>query len=168
MKSKRHIVATTTLCWLLGGLFIWAGVVKLSDPKTFARSIDAFGLVPEILLPAVAILLPAIEIIVGLAVLRRWRAGLPAMAALLVLLAPVNVWNVFVTTDTALVYFIVPAGLAFLLCFHIFINAGMLVGLVPMTGITMPFLSYGGSSLVSNMIGIGLALSVEFRRFANA
>lgn len=85
MKSKRHIVATTTLCWLLGGLFIWAGVVKMSDPKTFARSIDAFGLVPEMLLPAVAIFLPAIEIIVGLAVLRRWRAGLPAMAALLVL-----------------------------------------------------------------------------------
>ena len=60
-----------------------------------------------------------------------------------------------------------PAAFAFLLCFHIFINAGMLVGLVPMTGITMPFLSYGGSSLVSNMIGIGLALSVEYRRFAN-
>jgi len=83
LKSKAHIVVTTTLRWLLGGLFLWAGAVKLSSPKTFARSIDAFGLVPEALLPPVAIFLPILEILIGLAVLRRWRVGLPAMAALL-------------------------------------------------------------------------------------
>lgn len=85
VKSKIHVVVTTTLRWLLGGLFLWAGLVKLSDPKAFARSIDAFGLVPETLLPPVAIFLPIAEILIGLAVLRRWRAGLPAMAGLLVL-----------------------------------------------------------------------------------
>lgn len=83
MKSKLRVVVTTTLRWLLGGLFLWAGAVKLSNPKAFARSVDAFGLVPEMLLPPVAIVLPIVEILVGLAVLRRWRAGLPAMAALL-------------------------------------------------------------------------------------
>jgi len=85
LNSKVHIVATTTLRWLLGGLFLWAGAVKLSSPKAFARSIDAFGLVPETLLPVVAILLPIVEILIGLAVLRRWRGGLPAMATLLLL-----------------------------------------------------------------------------------
>jgi hypothetical protein len=77
--------AATALRWTLGGLFLWAGAIKLSDPKAFARSIDAFGLVPEPLLPAVAIFLPIAEILVGLAVLRRWRGGLPAMAGLLLL-----------------------------------------------------------------------------------
>jgi rod shape determining protein RodA len=62
----------------------------------------------------------------------------------------------------------VAAGVASLLAFHLFVNAGMIIGLVPTTGITMPFLSYGGSSLLSNMIAAGLVLSVEYRRFANA
>lgn len=76
-------LSAALLRWTLGGLFVWAGVVKLSNPKAFARSVDAFGLAPEPLLPVVAILLPLGEILVGLAVLRRWRGGLPAMAALL-------------------------------------------------------------------------------------
>lgn len=62
----------------------------------------------------------------------------------------------------------VAAAVSALLAFHVFINAGMIVGLVPTTGITMPFLSYGGSSLLSNLVAIGVVLSVEFRRFANA
>lgn len=85
MNSRRLTVAISALRWLLGGLFLWAGAIKLSNPKAFARSIDAFGLVPEDLLPPVAILLPILEIMVGVAVLRRWRGGLPAMAALLLL-----------------------------------------------------------------------------------
>lgn len=85
MKNKIRIIAATTLSWLLGGLFLWAGAMKLSNPKAFARSIDAFGLVPETLLPPLAILLPIVEILIGLAVLRRWRGGLPAMTALLFL-----------------------------------------------------------------------------------
>lgn len=78
-------IATTTLRWLLSGLFLWAGAIKLFNPKAFARSIDAFGLVPDTLLAPVAILLPIAEILVGMAVLRRWRGGLPAMTALLLL-----------------------------------------------------------------------------------
>lgn len=78
-------IATTTLRWLLSGLFLWAGAIKLSNPKAFARSLDAFGLVPDMFLAPVAILLPIAEILVGIAVLRRWRGGLPAMTALLLL-----------------------------------------------------------------------------------
>mgnify|MGYP002153768423 CR=1 FL=1 len=85
---NRHLLHKFTvpaLRWLLGGLFIWAGAVKLADPKAFARSIDAFGLVPEVLLPPVAVALPVLELLVGVAVVRRWRGGLAGMAALLLL-----------------------------------------------------------------------------------
>jgi uncharacterized membrane protein YphA (DoxX/SURF4 family) len=85
MQLTAIKLSDTTLRWVLGGLFIWAGVVKLSAPRTFAQSIDAFGLLPEALLPPVALLLPVLEVVIGLAVLRRWRGGLPAMAGLLLM-----------------------------------------------------------------------------------
>lgn len=85
MRHRPLNIISSLLRWTLGGLFLWAGLIKLSDPRAFARSIDAFGLVPEPLLPPVAIVLPIVEILVGLAVLRRWRGGLPAMASLLLL-----------------------------------------------------------------------------------
>lgn len=84
-RDQLRKSAAFLLRWLLGGAFLWAGAVKLTDPKAFARSIDAFGLVPEPLLPPVAVALPVLELLVGLAVLRRWRGGLPAMAGLLLL-----------------------------------------------------------------------------------
>jgi uncharacterized membrane protein YphA (DoxX/SURF4 family) len=84
-RDQLRKSAAFILRWLLGGAFLWAGAVKLTDPKAFARALDAFGLVPEPLLPPVAVLLPLLELLVGLAVLRRWRGGLPAMAGLLLL-----------------------------------------------------------------------------------
>ena len=48
--------------------------------------------------------------------------------------------------------------------FQIVENIGMTIGLMPITGITLPFLSYGGSSLLTNMIAIGLVLNVTMRR----
>lgn len=51
-------------------------------------------------------------------------------------------------------------GLISMIVFQIFVNIGMHIGLLPLTGISLPFLSYGGSSLLTNMIAIGLALSV--------
>jgi hypothetical protein len=87
-SSLRHrplIMISSALRWLLAGLFLWAGAIKLADPKSFARSIDAYGLIPDALLVPAAILLPIAEMLIGFAVLRRWRGGLPAMASLLVL-----------------------------------------------------------------------------------
>lgn len=52
------------------------------------------------------------------------------------------------------------------LAFQVFVNIGMTVGLVPITGIPLPFVSYGGSSLVASAITVGLILSVRMRRFA--
>lgn len=52
-------------------------------------------------------------------------------------------------------------GTISVLAFQIFQNIGMAIGLLPVTGITLPFLSYGGSSLLSNMILIGITQSVR-------
>ena len=47
--------------------------------------------------------------------------------------------------------------------FQIFENIAMTMGLMPVTGITLPFISYGGSSIVSNMISLGLIINVGMR-----
>ena len=49
-----------------------------------------------------------------------------------------------------------------MMLFHVFENVGMCIGLMPVTGIPLPFISYGGTSLVVNMIAIGLVLSVSY------
>ena len=55
-------------------------------------------------------------------------------------------------------------GVMAMMLFHIFENIGMNVGLMPVTGIPLPFVSYGGSNLVTNMAGIGLALNATKNR----
>ncbi|MCD6452446.1 MAG: rod shape-determining protein RodA [Acidobacteria bacterium] len=61
---------------------------------------------------------------------------------------------------------LIVSGVLFLFLFHFLVNVGMVIGLMPVTGIPLPFLSYGGSSVVSSLAGIGLALNVKIRRFA--
>lgn len=56
------------------------------------------------------------------------------------------------------------AGVVSMLAVHFVINAGMTVGLMPITGLPLPFISYGGSNLVTNCLGLGLLLSVYARR----
>jgi len=60
---------------------------------------------------------------------------------------------------------LIASGLAALFLIHVFINAGMAVGIMPITGLPMPFLSYGGSSLIAMLISIGLLQSIYSRRF---
>ncbi|MGI6004539.1 MAG: rod shape-determining protein RodA [Christensenellales bacterium] len=59
---------------------------------------------------------------------------------------------------------LIITGVAAMLAFHIFQNIGMTVGIMPITGIPLPFMSYGGSSLWTNMIAVALALNVYSRR----
>jgi len=54
-------------------------------------------------------------------------------------------------------------GVATLLMFQAVVNIGVNLRLMPATGLTLPFISYGGSSLLSNMLGIGLVESVILR-----
>lgn len=55
-------------------------------------------------------------------------------------------------------------GVSAMIGIHVLQNIGMTLGLMPVTGIPLPFLSYGGTSLMANMIGIGLVLNIAMRR----
>jgi len=59
---------------------------------------------------------------------------------------------------------VICTGVVSSLLFSIFQNIGMTIGLMPISGITLPFMSYGGSSLLTNFISLGLVLSVGMRR----
>lgn len=54
-------------------------------------------------------------------------------------------------------------GVAAMLAFQTFENIGMCIGIFPVTGITLPFFSYGGSSLLTTMLAIGIVLSVKYK-----
>ena len=58
---------------------------------------------------------------------------------------------------------LVVTGVAFMFAFQIIENIGMTIGIMPVTGVTLPFLSYGGSSLITSMIAVGLVLNVSMR-----
>ena len=55
-------------------------------------------------------------------------------------------------------------GVMSMFLFHVLENIGMTIGIMPVTGIPLPFVSYGGSSLLTNMISVGLVLNVGMRR----
>jgi rod shape determining protein RodA len=59
-------------------------------------------------------------------------------------------------------------GLVGMTFFSVVINASMMIGLAPTTGIPLPLVSYGGSSVATTFLCIGLILGVDYRRFANA
>jgi rod shape determining protein RodA len=59
------------------------------------------------------------------------------------------------------------AGLAGSFAFQVVYNVAMVAGLVPVKGLPLPLMSYGGSSVLSSLMGVGLVLSVRMRRFAN-
>ena len=67
--------------------------------------------------------------------------------------------NIASTANNAF-YGLAAVGVAAMLTFHVFINIGMTIGVMPITGLPLPFLSSGGSSLLSNLLAIGLLLHI--------
>lgn len=59
----------------------------------------------------------------------------------------------------------IAAGLSAMYVFHFLVNVGMTMGVMPITGIPLLFMSYGGSSLLAAMTGIGFAMSIYMRRY---
>jgi rod shape determining protein RodA len=59
------------------------------------------------------------------------------------------------------------AGILTLLGFHLLVNVGMVIGTMPVTGIPLPLMSYGGSATISTLLMLGLVMSVYMRRFVN-
>jgi rod shape determining protein RodA len=86
-------------------------------------------------------------------------------AVILILLLLVVLWRLFSIADQARDYFgrLIVVGVTAMILFQAMVSIGMNLGLFPVTGITLPFISYGGSSLLTLMFGIGLAQSVAMR-----
>jgi len=62
---------------------------------------------------------------------------------------------------------LIVSGIVSLLGFHILMNLGMVAAVMPIIGITLPLMSYGGSSLLATFIGLGLIANVRLRRYVN-
>ncbi|MEK7073640.1 MAG: FtsW/RodA/SpoVE family cell cycle protein, partial [Patescibacteria group bacterium] len=91
--------------------------------------------------------------------------GFVAVVAVLVLYA-LLVWRAIrlarLATDTFTAH--IAAGIAILFTIQITTNVGMNMGLMPVTGIALPFISYGGSSLLFSMIMVGILESIAVRQ----
>jgi rod shape determining protein RodA len=86
-------------------------------------------------------------------------------AAILLLLYLLVVWRgLRVVTYASDPYSaIVASGIVFALLFQVFVNVGMTMGIAPVTGVPLPFVSVGGSSLVTNLLGIGVLQAIHAR-----
>lgn len=60
---------------------------------------------------------------------------------------------------------LLAAGVTGMVAFQVFVNVGMTVGIMPITGIPLPLVSYGGSSLIASFAAVGLLMNVHMRRF---
>ncbi len=85
--------------FIIGSIFIYAGFIKLIDPKTFAKTISQFDVVPEILLAPLAIGLPALELLAGLGLIFNIRGSLTVIFNLLIVFILVLGYGIFHDLD---------------------------------------------------------------------
>jgi rod shape determining protein RodA len=92
--------------------------------------------------------------------------GFAGSAAVLTLFA-ILIWRAirisYLSKDPFGTY--VAAGIASMFAIQMFVNIGMVVGIMPITGIPLPFVSYGGTAMITNLVAAGLLLNVHMRRF---
>jgi rod shape determining protein RodA len=88
-------------------------------------------------------------------------------ASVVLIAFAVLVWRAFVIATESQDRFgsLLAVGIGVLFAFQCIMNIGMTLGLLPVTGVALPFVSYGGSHVLSAMIAIGLLQSVNFRRY---
>jgi rod shape determining protein RodA len=76
------------------------------------------------------------------------------------------VWGIYIARCAADRFgTFLAVGVVAMLFWHIVVNLGMVIGLLPVVGVPLPLFSYGGTSMVTTMIGTGLLLNVSMRRF---
>lgn len=76
------------------------------------------------------------------------------------------VWGIYIARRAADRYgMFLAVGVAAMIFWHIIVNLGMVIGLLPVVGVPLPLFSYGGTSMITTMIGVGLLMSVSMRRF---
>jgi len=89
-------------------------------------------------------------------------------AVVLLALFAIVLWRTWRTARLARDFFgaLVCVGVLAMLAFQMFENVGMTMGIMPVTGIPLPFMSYGGSSLIATFACVGLVANVGMRRFS--
>jgi rod shape determining protein RodA len=87
-------------------------------------------------------------------------------AAILLLLYLLVVWRALkiVTVSGDLFSAIVAGGIAFMFLFEVFINTAMTMGIAPITGIPLPFVSVGGSAMITDFLALGVLQAIYIRR----
>lgn len=85
--------------------------------------------------------------------------GIVSLLSLYAMIACIGFYGALHAADRAGFYF--AGTVVFLICFQASLNLGVVSGLLPSTGLNLPFFSQGGSSLLANMMGIGLLLSIR-------
>ncbi len=91
-------------------------------------------------------------------------------AGLVLCLYGLLIWRALriLTTAKDLFGALVAAGVAAMLMFQVFVNVGMTIGIMPITGVTLPLMSYGGSSVITTLLAVGLLQSIYVRSRASA
>ncbi|MGW8312635.1 MAG: rod shape-determining protein RodA [Desulfuromonadales bacterium] len=92
--------------------------------------------------------------------------GLTGCLLLLALYCLIILWGLHIalrSNDRFGMYLAI--GVSAMLFWHIVVNLGMVIGLLPVVGVPLPLFSYGGTSMVTTMIGVGLLMNVSMRRF---
>ena len=91
--------------------------------------------------------------------------GFVGAVSLIALYAFLAIWSIYVASEAKDRFGAALAiGVGSMIFWHAVLNIGMAVGVVPVVGITLPLFSYGGSSTVTTLIGIGLLMNVSMRR----
>jgi len=85
--------------WLLAGIFVYSGAVKLAAPSRFAEILSGFGLLPEPLIYPVALALPVAELLAGIGLAFALRGSLSAIAAMLVVFIVVLIYGISLGLD---------------------------------------------------------------------
>ena len=76
------------------------------------------------------------------------------------------IWGIYIARRAADRFgMFLAVGVTAMIFWHIVVNLGMVIGLLPVVGVPLPLFSYGGTSMVTTMIGVGLLMNVSMRRF---
>jgi rod shape determining protein RodA len=91
-------------------------------------------------------------------------------AGLVLLLYALLIWRTLRVLVMAKDLFgsLIAAGVAAMLMFQVFVNVGMTIGIMPITGVTLPLMSYGGSSVITTLLAVGLLQSIYVQARASA
>jgi rod shape determining protein RodA len=94
--------------------------------------------------------------------------GFVGNASILLLYMALLIWGLNIAHKSKDTFgTILSVGITMMIFWEVFINVGMVMGLMPVVGVPLPLISYGGSSVITTFIGVGILLSVSMRRYVS-